>query len=69
MGALIIIPAATAKRLTRDLTGMLMLAVALAIVATVSGILLAAWLQRESGPLIVMAAASGFLLSHVRGQP
>ncbi len=63
MGALIIIPAVTAKRLARNLNEMLLWAAALAVLATVSGIWLAARLGRETGPLIVIVAAGGFLLS------
>lgn len=68
MGALIIIPAATAKRLASNLTGMFGAAVAVAVIATVLGAWLAAWLQRETGPLIVVVAASAFLLSLARNQ-
>jgi ABC-type Mn2+/Zn2+ transport system permease subunit len=66
MGALIIIPAATAKRLARNLNGMLLLAVAISVLATVSGIWLASWLHRETGPIIVTVAACGFLVSLLR---
>ncbi len=68
MGALIIIPAATAKRLARNLTGMLLIAVAVAVLATVGGVGLAAWLHQPTGPLIVTVAAAGFLLSLLRRQ-
>ncbi len=66
MGALIIIPAATAKRVARDLKSMLAVAVGVAVVATTLGTWLAAWLDRTSGPLIVMVAAAAFLLSLAR---
>lgn len=66
MGALIIIPAATAKRLAGNLTAMLVLAVSVAVVATVAGTWLASWLHRETGPLIVIVAAGCFLLSFLR---
>jgi ABC-type Mn2+/Zn2+ transport system permease subunit len=62
MGALIIIPAATAKRLARNLDQMLIIAVLVALIATVSGTWLAAWLHRETGPLIVTVAAACFLV-------
>jgi ABC-type Mn2+/Zn2+ transport system permease subunit len=67
MGALIIIPAATAKRLAKNLNGMLTTAVVVAVSATVLGSYLAMEMHRESGPLIVTVAASCFLLSLVRG--
>jgi zinc transport system permease protein len=63
MGALIIIPAATAKRLARNLDQMLVIAVFTAIIATVSGTWLAAWLHQQTGPLIVTVAAAFFLAS------
>jgi ABC-type Mn2+/Zn2+ transport system permease subunit len=66
MGALIIIPAATAKRLARNLSGMLTIAVIVAVLATVVGSYLAASLHRETGPLIVTVAAACFLFSLVR---
>jgi ABC-type Mn2+/Zn2+ transport system permease subunit len=66
MGALIIIPPATAKRLASNLTWMLAIAVVVATVATVAGSYLALWLDRETGPLIVTVAASCFLLSLLR---
>jgi ABC-type Mn2+/Zn2+ transport system permease subunit len=66
MGGLIIIPAATAKRLARNLNGMLLLAAALAVCATLIGTAIAAWLHRETGPLIVLVAAVGFLASLLR---
>jgi ABC-type Mn2+/Zn2+ transport system permease subunit len=65
MGALIIIPAATAKRLARNLSEMLGAAVGTAVIATVGGAWLAQWLHRETGPLIVTIAAACFLLSFV----
>ncbi len=66
MGALIIIPAATAKRLARNLNGMLSVAVAVAVIATAGGAGMAVWLHRETGPLIVTVAAGAFALSLLR---
>lgn len=66
MGSLIIIPAATAKRLSNNLNQMLTLAVALSVATTVVGSRLALWLHRESGPIIVTLAAACFVLSFVR---
>jgi ABC-type Mn2+/Zn2+ transport system permease subunit len=66
MGALIIIPAATAKRLATNLQGMLYVAVGVAVVATTLGSWIAAVLHRETGPLIVSVATAAFLVSLVR---
>lgn len=63
MGALIIIPAATAKRISKNLGGMLATAVVLAAISTIAGTLLAERLHRESGSVIVTVAAGLFLVS------
>ena len=63
MGALIIIPAVTAKRLAHNLGGMLLLTVAFAVLATILGLVLATSLHQQTGPLIVLVAAAGFVLS------
>jgi ABC-type Mn2+/Zn2+ transport system permease subunit len=47
---------------------MLLIAVALALVATVIGTSIAAWPHQETGPLIVIVAASGFPASLLRRQ-
>jgi ABC-type Mn2+/Zn2+ transport system permease subunit len=66
MGSLIIIPAATARRLSTNLTRMLALAVLLAVVTTLAGTWLAAVLHHDTGPVIVTLAAACFLLTFVR---
>jgi ABC-type Mn2+/Zn2+ transport system permease subunit len=63
MGSLIIIPAATAKRVSRGLNQMLALSATFAVAATVTGSSLGWWLHRETGPLIVTIATAGFLLT------
>ncbi len=74
MGSLIIIPAATAKHLSRNLNQMLTLAAVFAMAATAAGSSLALWLHRETGPLIVATSTIGFLITvlfttstHLRG--
>jgi ABC-type Mn2+/Zn2+ transport system permease subunit len=62
MGSLIIIPAATAKHVTRRLGSMLALAVAVAVFSTLAGTSLARVLQRETGPVIIAVAAGIFFL-------
>jgi ABC-type Mn2+/Zn2+ transport system permease subunit len=69
MGALIIIPAAAAKRVARSLNEMFSVAVGVAILSTLIGTLAAARLHRETGPLIVIVAAGAFLLSLLRRPP
>ncbi|HSM92178.1 MAG TPA: metal ABC transporter permease [Anaeromyxobacteraceae bacterium] len=65
MGSLIIMPAATAKHVARNLDEMFAVAVAAAIAATVAGELLAARLDRPTGPLIILVAAALFFGSLV----
>lgn len=66
MGSLIIIPAATAKRLAKTLNGMLVAAVVLAVAATVIGTLVAPVFHRPAGPVIISAAAAMFVASLLR---
>jgi ABC-type Mn2+/Zn2+ transport system permease subunit len=66
MGSLVIIPAAAAKRLSRNLTEMLIVAAAIAAATTIGGSLLAGYLHRETGPVIVTLAALAFLLTLIR---
>jgi zinc transport system permease protein len=62
MGSLIIIPAATARQVANSLSAMLAIAVAVAVVSTVLGIVAAERFHRESGPLIILIAATLFFL-------
>ena len=66
MGSLIIIPAATANRLSKNLSQMLASAVILSVAVTVAGAAAAGWLHRESGPVIVTLAAAVFGLTLFR---
>jgi ABC-type Mn2+/Zn2+ transport system permease subunit len=66
MGSLVIIPAATARRLARDLTSMLVISVLVALVSTLLGASLAWRLHRESGPMIIAVAAVCFLAAALR---
>jgi ABC-type Mn2+/Zn2+ transport system permease subunit len=68
MGSLIIIPAATAKRMARTLTGMLVWAVGIAVVDTVLGTIVARFIHRPTGPVIISVATGLFLLSLLRRQ-
>jgi zinc transport system permease protein len=68
MGSLIIIPAATAKRLAGNLNQMLVTAAIIAIAVTVVGSAIATSIHRPTGPLIVSLAAAGFFLSFLRSE-
>ncbi|HXW84911.1 MAG TPA: metal ABC transporter permease, partial [Candidatus Binataceae bacterium] len=69
MGSLVIIPAATARRLARSLRGMFAAATVVAVVATVGGSYLASLSGRESGPFIIVVAGVLFFLSLLRRAP
>ncbi len=66
MGSLVIIPAATARRLARGLNGMFVVAVVVAVISTSAGAALASRLHREPGPVVVLIAAGCFVLSLLR---
>lgn len=63
MGSLIIIPAATARRMAGGLNAMLAVAVVVAVLSTLLGTWAAALAHSETGPLIVLVAATCFLAS------
>jgi zinc transport system permease protein len=66
MGSLVIIPAATARRLARGLRQMLLISVAVALFSTLVGVWLAQRLDRGSGPVIIVVAAACFLITAIR---
>jgi ABC-type Mn2+/Zn2+ transport system permease subunit len=66
MGSLVIIPAAAAKRVARNLGGMVLVSVGVALVATLLGSWIGTALGRETGPPIVLVAAVLFALSLAR---
>jgi len=69
MGSLIIIPAATAKHLARSLQSMQLIAVTIALLATLLGALAAPALQVEAGPLTITTAAAIFVGSLALRRP
>jgi ABC-type Mn2+/Zn2+ transport system permease subunit len=66
MGSLIIIPAAAAKHLASSLGSMKLLAVGIAVVATVLGATLSPGLGLAAGPLTIALAAGIFAVSLLR---
>jgi ABC-type Mn2+/Zn2+ transport system permease subunit len=66
MGSLIIIPAATARQLAGGFNGMLVIAVVLAVAATLVGFYGSPVLHLAAGPLTIAAAAGFFFLSLVK---
>jgi ABC-type Mn2+/Zn2+ transport system permease subunit len=67
VGSLVIIPAATAKRLAQSLHGMLLISIILSVASTTLGTCLSFALQRAPGSMIVLVAAGFFVLSLLRG--
>jgi ABC-type Mn2+/Zn2+ transport system permease subunit len=63
MGSLIIIPAATARHLARNLSGMLAISIGVAVVSTIIGTYAANVVPRETGPFIISIAGGIFFLS------
>jgi len=61
--ALLIIPAAAARRLARSPESMAVMASLIGMVAVVAGLLLSAELDSPSGPSIVLMAAALFILT------
>jgi ABC-type Mn2+/Zn2+ transport system permease subunit len=69
VGALVIIPAATAKRLARSLRGMLVISVVVSIASTTLGTWLSLAFHRAPGSLIVLVAAALFALTLLHRRP
>jgi zinc transport system permease protein len=61
--ALLIVPAAAARRLVRSPEGMAAAASLLGMVAVVAGLILSALVDSPSGPSIVLMAAALFVLT------
>jgi zinc transport system permease protein len=68
MGSLIIIPAATARHLARNLNAMLLIAVSVAVASTLVGLFAGPLLHLETGPLTIAAAAGAFFASLAMGR-
>jgi zinc transport system permease protein len=67
VGSLVIIPAATAKRLAQSLHGMLLISIVFSVASTTLGTCLSFALHRAPGSMIVLVAAGFFVLSLLRG--
>ena len=67
VGSLVIIPAATAKRLAQSLRGMLLISVFFSVASTTLGTGLSFALHRAPGSMIVLVASGCFVLSLLRG--
>jgi len=61
VGFLVIVPAATAKNVSSSLFRYALLSSAFGVVSSVSGVLLSAYLELPSGPLVVLSGVAVFL--------
>jgi zinc/manganese transport system permease protein len=64
---LMILPAAAARFWARDVTGMLAVAVAIAVVTSIAGLLLSFHVSVASGPAIILSAGLMYVLSMLGG--
>lgn len=62
-GAMVIIPAVTAKNLARNITGFQIISIIIGAAATIIGILIARYLSMPSGPVVVLTAIAIFIIS------
>ncbi len=67
MGSLIIIPAATARNIAKNLTGMLITASGVSVVSVVSGMFAAQFFSVSLGPSIIIVAGAFFVFSLIVG--
>lgn len=63
MGALVIIPAASAKNISRSLKSFMSLSVLFAVLSTLGGILLSQIFHVASGPLFILSSIALFIIS------
>lgn len=64
-GAMVIIPAAAAKNLAKNIKGFHFLAIVFGIIASVVGILIAKFYGVSSGPAVVLSAVLLFVVSYI----
>lgn len=64
-GAMVILPAVTAKNLARDIESFQILSMVLGVFATIAGIMIARNYDLASGPVIVLTAVALFILSYL----
>lgn len=63
-GALVIIPAASAKNFSRSLNSYYLISLFFGIISAVSGVLLSSYFHTSPGPLVVLSSITLFLLSY-----
>lgn len=65
MGALVIIPAASAKNISKSITGYYLLSIIFGIISSLFGILVAAFYHLSSGPIVVLTSIFIFILTYL----
>jgi zinc transport system permease protein len=65
MGALVIIPAASAKNIARSLAAYYLWSVFFGIISSFAGILISGYLHISSGPIVVLASIFCFLVTYL----
>jgi ABC-type Mn2+/Zn2+ transport system permease subunit len=65
-GAMVIIPAVTAKNIAKNIGSFHLLSILFGVLASVAGILIAKYLGISSGPAVVLTAVSFFILSYLK---
>ena len=63
MGALVIIPAASAKNISRSLKAFMSLSVVFAVLSTIGGLILSRFFPVASGPLFILSSSALFIVS------
>jgi ABC-type Mn2+/Zn2+ transport system permease subunit len=64
-GAMVVVPAVTAKNLARSIKSFHILAIAIGIISSVAGILIAKYSGTPSGPAVVLTAVTLFVVSYI----
>ena len=63
-GALVIVPAASAKNVARSVKGFQILSSLIGVFSAITGILIASFLGISSGPAVVLVSIAFFVLSY-----
>lgn len=65
MGALVIIPAASAKNLSKSLRGYHLLAILFGVISTIIGVFIAGFFHAASGPIVVLTSVFIFIFTYL----
>lgn len=65
MGALVIIPAASAKNISRKINDYYLLSILFGVISSIVGILMSAFYRISTGPIVVLTSISIFILTYL----